>query len=105
VFSDSNQSHLKHLKNTFEKCRRYGLSLNPKKYHFAMQEGKLLVHIVSKDGVRIDPKRVEAIQTKSLSRNKKEIHSFLGRINFLRRFMPNFAEIVKLITDMLKKKL
>jgi hypothetical protein len=103
VFSDSDQSHLKHLRQTFVKCRKYGLSLNPKKSHFSMQEGKLLGHIVSKDGIRIDPKRVEAIQTISLPRNKKEIQSFLGRINFLRRFMPNFVEIVKLITYMLKK--
>jgi hypothetical protein len=34
---------------------------------------------------------------------KKEIQSFLGRINFLRRFIPNFDEIIKLITNMLKK--
>jgi hypothetical protein len=92
-----------HLKQTFEKCRRYGLSLNPKKSHFAMQEGKLLGHIVSKDGIRIDPKRIEAIQTIRIPRNVKEIQSFLGTINFLRRFIPNFAEIVKLITGMLKK--
>ena len=68
-----------------------------------MQEGKLLGHIVSRDGIRIDPSRVEAIQTLAVPRNIKEIQSFLGKINFLRRFVPNFAEIVKLITDMLKK--
>jgi hypothetical protein len=68
-----------------------------------MQEGKILGHIVSKDGIRIDPKRIEAIQTISIPRNVKEIQSFLGTINFLRRFVPNFAEIVKLITGMLKK--
>jgi ribonuclease HI len=103
VFSKTDEEHLIHLKQTFEKCRRYGLSLNPKKSHFAMQEGKLLGHIVSKDGIRIDPKRIEAIQTISIPRNVKEIQSFLGTINFLRRFIPNFAEIVKLITGMLKK--
>jgi hypothetical protein len=103
VFSKSDAEHLMHLKQTFEKCRKFGLSLNPKKSHFAMQEGKLLGHIVSKDGIKIDPKRVEAIDTINFPRNVKEIQSFLGKINFLRRFIPNFAEIVKLITDMLKK--
>jgi hypothetical protein len=66
----------------FEKCRRFGLSLNPQKSHFAMQEGKLLGHIVSRDGIRIDPKRVEAIDTINIPRNVKEIQSFLGKINF-----------------------
>jgi hypothetical protein len=68
-----------------------------------MQEGKLLGHIVSRDGIRIDPKRVEAIETLAIPRNVKEIQSFLGKIIFLRRFVPNFAEIVKLIIDMLRK--
>jgi ribonuclease HI len=103
VFSKSDEDHIIHLKQTFEKCRKYGLSLNPKKTHFAMQEGKLLGHIVSRDGIRIDPKRVEAIETLAIPRNVKEIQSFLGKIIFLRRFVPNFAEIVKLITDMLRK--
>jgi ribonuclease HI len=103
VFSKSDEDHLIHLQQTFEKCRKFGLSLNPKKSHFAMQEGKLLGHIVSRDGIKIDPKRVEAIDTINIPRNVKEIQSFLGKIIFLRRFIPNFAEIVKLITDMLKK--
>jgi hypothetical protein len=68
-----------------------------------MQEGKLLGHIVSKEGVNIDPQRVEAIKVIILPRNKKEIQSFLGKINFLRRFIPNFVEVVKDLTDMLKR--
>jgi hypothetical protein len=47
IFSKSDEDHLVHLKQTFKKCRRFGLSLNPKKSHFVMQEGKLLCHIVS----------------------------------------------------------
>ena len=46
---------------------------------------------------------MEAIDTINILRNIKEIQSFLGKIFFLRRFIPNFVEIVKLITDMLKK--
>ena len=68
-----------------------------------MEEGKLLGHIVSAKGVRIDPSRVEAIRTLSLPRSKKEVQAFLGKINFLRRFISNFVELVKHITAMLKK--
>ena len=82
VFSKSDEEHLVHLKQTFEKCHRYGLSLNPKKSHFAMQEGKILGHIVSKHGIKIDPKRVEVIDTINIPRNVKEIQSFLGKIFF-----------------------
>jgi len=51
----------------------------------------------------IDLKRVSTIKTLTLPRNKKEIQYFLGKINLLRIFIPNYAEIVKDITDMLQK--
>jgi hypothetical protein len=77
--------------------------MNPKKSLFAMKDGKLLGHIVSTEGVKIDPSRVEAIQTLALPRSKKEVQYFLGNINFVRRFVSNFAELVKDITVMLRK--
>jgi hypothetical protein len=103
VYSSSHQDHLQHLKKVFLKCRRFGISVNPKKSQFALEEGKLLGHVVSAAGVKIDPERVKAIQTLSVPRSKKDIQSFLGKINFVRRFIPNFAELVKHITSMLKK--
>jgi hypothetical protein len=48
VFSNFDAKHLLHLMHTFKKCRKFILSLNPKKSHFSMKEGKLLGHIVSK---------------------------------------------------------
>jgi hypothetical protein len=100
VFSKYDKENYHHLKRVFVKCIKFGLSLNPKKSMFSMKEGKLLGHIVSTEGVRIDPSRVEAIQTLSFSRSKKEVQSFLGKINFLRRFISNFVE---LLTFMLRK--
>ena len=103
IFSKTDEEHLIHLKQTFKKCRKFGLSLNPKKSHFTMREVNILGHIVSRDGIRIDPKRIEVIDTINIPINVKEIQSFLGRIIVLQRFIPNFANIVKLITSMLKK--
>jgi hypothetical protein len=102
VFSRSNKEHFYHLRKVFLKCQRFGISLHPKKFLFAMQEGKLLEHIVSAEGVKIDPSQVEAIQSLSFPRTKKEVQYFLGKNNFLRRFISNFAELVKCITTMLK---
>ena len=85
------------------KCRKYGISLNPKKSNFALEEGKLLGHIISKYGIKIDPERVSAILKVEEPRSKKEIQSFLGQVNFLRIFVPRFAEILMNITNMLKK--
>ena len=103
VFSKTDPDHLQHLRKVFLKCRKFGISLNPKKYHFSMEEGTILGHIISKRGITIDSNRVVAIQQIGLPRNKKEIQSFLGKVNFLRRFITNFVEVVKYVNNMLKK--
>ena len=87
----------------FEKCRKFGISLNPKKSLFGLEEGKILGHIIYKDRIKIDPSRIEAIQKLEHPRNIKELQSFIGKINFLRRFIPNLADLLKNITNMLKK--
>ena len=77
-FSKSDQEHLKHLKQIFLTCRKYGISLNPKKSLFGLEEGKLLGHIISKDGIRIDPDRIQDILQMPHPRNIKELQAFLG---------------------------
>ena len=103
VFSKSDQQHLDHLRQVFIKCRKYGISLNPKKSLFCLEEGKILGHIISKDGIRIDPARIEALLQIPHPRNVKEIQDFLGKINFLRRFISSLAELIRFLTNMLKK--
>lgn len=102
-FSKDGISHTSHLRQVFDKCREYGISLNLAKFVFGVTEGKLLSHIISKDGIKIDPRRVEAIQKGSLPYNLKSLSSFLGKTNFIRRFIPNYAEVAKLIQSILKK--
>jgi hypothetical protein len=46
IFSKSNDEHLQQLKQIFRKCRRYAISLNPRKSYFAMLEGKILGHTI-----------------------------------------------------------
>eukprot|EP00253_Pinus_taeda_P002515 PITA_02515 len=103
VFSKSDQQHLDHLRQVFLKCREYGISLNPKKSLFGLEEGKLLGHIISEDGIRIDPYRIEAILQIPHPRSIKELQAFLGKINFLRRFISNLGELIRLLNNMLKK--
>jgi hypothetical protein len=103
VYSQFDEEHLQHLRHVFEKCRKFRISLNPKKSLFRLEEGKLLGHIISKDGIKIDPSTIESIQKVEHPRNLKELQSFIGKINFLRIFIPNLAELLMNITNMLKK--
>ena len=103
VFSKERPSHIGHLKQVFERCRKYGISLNLAKFVFGIDEGKLLGHIISKDGVKIDPERIEAIKKIPFPKNFKSLQYFNGHINFIRRFIPNLAEYIKPLHKLLKK--
>ena len=67
-----------------------------------MDKGKLLEHIISKDGILIYPSRIKAIKNIPLPKDKKALHSLFGQINFI-RFILNFSEIVKPLNCLLKK--
>lgn len=60
-----------------------------------------LGHIVSAQGVKIDPERVEAINSIYFPRHNKALQSFFWKIHFLQRFLPNFAELTKHMTKTL----
>eukprot|EP00253_Pinus_taeda_P022972 PITA_22972 len=79
-FSSNHKDHLQHLRKVFLKCRRFGISVNPRKSQFALEEGKLLRNIVSAAGVKIDLEIVQAIQTLSIPRSKGDIQSFLASV-------------------------
>jgi hypothetical protein len=103
VYSRNREEHIQHLTQIFERCKKYSISLNPKKTIFGVEEGKLLGHIISQAGICIDPERIKAITQLSLPHNKKAMQSFFGQINFVRKFTPDFVEIIKPLQKMICK--
>ena len=91
------------MNQIFERFRKYGISLNHKKTIFGVEEGKLLGHIISQEGISIDPKKKKVIAQLPLPHNKKAMQSFFGKINFVRKFTPNFAETIKPLQKMIRK--
>jgi hypothetical protein len=66
-------------------------------------EGKLLGHIMSQEGVKVDLERVIAIKRLPLPTNKKEMQSFFGKINFLEVLHSYFTQVVKPLNQLMKK--
>jgi hypothetical protein len=85
------------------RCRKFGISLNPSKSIFDITKGKLLGHIVSDSRINIDPKSIVAILNLPPPTSKKEVQSFMGVINFVYKFVPDFVVMVKPIHNLLKK--
>ena len=103
VFSRNRSDHILHLRKVLERCRKFGISLNPKKTIFVVTDEILLGFVVSKEGIMIDLERIETIAKIPFPATKKSMQSFMGKINFVRRFVPSFSEIMRPLQNMIKK--
>ncbi|MCO5604075.1 hypothetical protein L7F22_058232 [Adiantum nelumboides] len=103
VFSKSEPKHMEHLRAVFEILQKERLVVNGKKSEFFMEEIHFLGHIVSKDGVRMDPAKIKAIQDWSEPINLHEVRSFLGLCSYYRRFICFFADIATPLHDLTRK--
>jgi hypothetical protein len=103
VFSKNKNDHLAHLRAVLLRCHKYGISLNPKKSIFAVEQGKILGFIVFSEGMIIDPERTQFIAKLPPPTSKKSMQSFLGQINFVRIFVPSFSEMVRPLQNLIKK--
>jgi hypothetical protein len=97
-------SHLADLRLAFEKMRRYKLKMNPLKCAIVVSAGKFLGFIVHVKGIEIDPKKIEAIQSVKAPTCKKDLQKFLGKVNYLRRFICNLSGKVNAFTPLLRLK-
>lgn len=103
MYSYHKRNHIYPLKQIFERFQRYEISLNPKKRIFAITKGNLLGHILSREGIFIHPKRIETIMRIQAPANKRALQSFFRKINFVRKFVSSFGEIVCPMQLMMKK--
>ena len=102
VFGNRTQ-HLVHLRLCFEKCRQARLSLNPAKCAFAVRRGVLLGHIISEEGMQVDPRKVEAIEKAKPPANLKELGRFIGQIKWHNRFLRYLSHIYAPLAQLTKK--
>ncbi|XP_023028732.2 retrovirus-related Pol polyprotein from transposon 17.6 [Leptinotarsa decemlineata] len=103
VYSKDFCQHMSHLKIIFERFRRAGITLKLKKCNFIRKEIKFLGHIITSEGIKMDEDRIDAIQKFPIPRNVKALRSFLGFVNYDRRFCENFAELTAPLLKLLRK--
>ncbi|XP_070001938.1 uncharacterized mitochondrial protein AtMg00860-like [Nicotiana sylvestris] len=91
------------LRKFFNKFWRYNLKLNPTKCALRVPAKKLLGFIVSQRGIELDPSKVKAIQEFPPLKNKKDMMSFLGRLNYISWFIAQSIVTCEPIFKILKK--
>ena len=95
IFASTPEEHLERLRLVLERFSAHNLQINPNKCDFFRMKIQFLGNIVSKDGLVVDPSKIEAIQRLPVPRSQTEVKSFLGLASYHRRFVPKFAEIAR----------
>ncbi|CAC5404284.1 Transposon Ty3-G Gag-Pol polyprotein,Transposon Ty3-I Gag-Pol polyprotein,Retrovirus-related Pol polyprotein from transposon 297 [Mytilus coruscus] len=103
VFSRSFEEHLSHLEQVFTRLRDANLTMKQSKCVFAAKEVKYLGHIISKEGIKVDPEKTKAISTFPVPTRQKQVRSFLGMCNYYRRFVDSYSKIATPLNGLLKK--
>jgi hypothetical protein len=97
-------SHLADLRKAFDKMCRYGLKMNPRKCASGVSAGKFLGLVIHEHGIEIDPDRIKSIWNVGPPTYKVEVQKFLGKVNYLRRFISNLARKIDAFTPILRLK-
>nr|CAN77310.1 hypothetical protein VITISV_017493 [Vitis vinifera] len=103
VKSQGRVDHLEALERFFERIRKFRLRLNPKKCTFGVTSGKLLGHMVSERGIEVDLDKIKAILDMPAPKTEKEIRGFLGRLQYISRFITRLIDICEPIFRLLRK--
>ncbi|XP_027337412.1 uncharacterized protein K02A2.6-like [Abrus precatorius] len=104
VKSKYKSDHVGHLRQAFERMRKYGLKMNLLKCAFGVIAGQFLGFIVHQKGIEIDNNKAKAIYETQAPSTKKQLQSLLRKINFLQRFISNLSGKVKIFSPLLKLK-
>ncbi len=86
-----------------EKLRAANVTLNAEKCRFRQSSIKFLGHIISKGQIAVDPEKIQALSEMTPPKDKKELQSLLGTLNFLTRHIPNRSENLKPLYALLRK--
>ena len=99
TFDDS----LDNLTLIFERLRWYGLQLKSTKCHLFQSSVPFLGHVVGRDGLECDPRKIEDVKCWPVPDCLKSVRQFLGFVGYYRRFIPSFADLAELLVALTGK--
>ena len=103
VYSETPEEHLALLEDVLKRLAMAGLKLNPKKTVLVAKEVNYLGHVVSFDGIKPNPKKVQAVQSIRPPTNVREVRMFLGLTGYYRKFIPAYATLAGPLHNLTKK--
>ena len=103
IFSSNALEHLEHLEEVFHRLRKADLKMKHSKCDFFKCKIHYLGHLISVEGIRPLPNKLDCIRNMPAPKDMKEIKQFLGLTGYYRKFVPRFADISRPLTTLTKK--
>ncbi|GJQ92409.1 putative reverse transcriptase domain-containing protein [Tanacetum coccineum] len=103
IYSKSEEEHEVHLKTILDLLKKEKLYAKFSKCEFWLKEVQFLGHVVNRDGIHVDPSKVESVKNWKTPESSTKIRSFLGLAGYYRRFIENFSKIAKPLTLLTQK--
>ena len=97
------EEHLKNLVEVFERLHKYGIRMCKQKCYFMQDSVEYLGHRVDAEGIRATPEKISAIVNAPQPENVQQLRSFLGLLNYYRKFLPHLATILQPLNELLQK--
>jgi hypothetical protein len=104
IYSQSEEEHVNHLKMVLQRLREHQLYAKLSKCEFLIDEVLFLGHIINKDGLAVDTKKVADILNWKTPTDARGIKSIIGMAGYYRRFIEGFSKIAKSMTALLANK-
>ena len=98
IFSKNAEEHARHVDLVLGLLEKNNLKAKLSKCKFAQTECKFLGHILNGEGIRMDPKKAQAVQDWPVPKSTKDLQRFLGLSNYFRKFIPNYSLIAADLT-------
>lgn len=98
IHADVLENHNKRLIEVFQRLSDFNLEIQPDKCEFLRREVMYLAHLITDEGVKPDPKKIQAVSNYPVPTNPTEIKSFLGLAGYYRRFIKNFSHLSQPLT-------
>ncbi|KAL5570640.1 hypothetical protein UlMin_027215 [Ulmus minor] len=103
IYSKTREDHEAHLELVLQRLKEHRLYAKFKKCEFWIEQVTFLGHVISKDGVSVDPSKVEAVSNWPRPTTVTEIRSFLGMAGYYRSFVEGFSRIAGPLTTLTRK--
>jgi len=103
VYSKNEEDHTEHLRVVLTKLREHKLYAKFSKCEFWLRKLPFLGHVLSENGIFVDPSKVQEVMDWKAPTSVHEVRSFLGLAGYYRRFIPDFSKIAKPMTRLLQK--